>query len=226
MKKVLGALIGAILFSIPWVLVYVYLGWIFSLLGALIGFGAYKFYKWFGGKEDDKHVIATIVISSLISITVATFVIIPFFLLAKEGYGFNKDAFVRLYSMDKFVGAIIKDYFISFFFTILGISGIVSSIKHRTIKPNEDVFYMDDDAQLKHIESVIRHGGYSFLIISINEEYYLLSGENLLQFIKDNNRKSIPYNFIKEKGIKIELSIKPVLNYIKAVDILIKERIK
>ena len=80
--------------------------------------------------------------------------------------------------------------------------------------------------QLKHIESVIRHGGYSFLIISINEEYYLLSGENLLQFIKDNNRKSIPYNFIKEKGIKIELSIKPVLNYIKAVDILIKERIK
>ena len=110
MKKNLGALIGALLFTIPWVLVYVYLGWIFSLLGALIGFGAFTFYKLFGGKKEDKHVILSIVISSLIAITVATFVFIPFLLLAKQGYGFNKDAFIRHYSMDKFVGSIIKDY--------------------------------------------------------------------------------------------------------------------
>ena len=80
--------------------------------------------------------------------------------------------------------------------------------------------------QLDHIKGVIRHGGFSFLIIAINEEYYLLSGEKLLQFIKDNDRKSIPYDYIKDNGIKIDLSIKPVLNYIKAVDLLIKERIK
>lgn len=80
--------------------------------------------------------------------------------------------------------------------------------------------------QLKHIESVIRHGGFSFLILLINENYYLLSGEKLLQFIKDNNRKSIPYDYIKNNSIKIDLTIKPVLDYIKAVDILIKERIK
>ena len=80
--------------------------------------------------------------------------------------------------------------------------------------------------QLKHIEGVIRHGGYSFLIIEINEEYYLLSGEKLLQFISNNNRKSIPYTYIKNEAIKIDLTIKPNLNYLKAVDILIKERIK
>ena len=78
--------------------------------------------------------------------------------------------------------------------------------------------------QLKHIDGVIRHGGISFLIILINEEFYLLSGEKLLQFIKDNDRKSIPYQFIKDNSIKIDLTIKPTLNYIKAVDILIKER--
>ena len=82
------------------------------------------------------------------------------------------------------------------------------------------------DHQLRHIEGVIRHNGFSFLIIAINEEYYLLSGEKLLQFIKANDRKSIPYEYIKDNGIKIDLTIKPVLNYIKAVDILIKERIK
>lgn len=79
--------------------------------------------------------------------------------------------------------------------------------------------------QLKHIEGVIRHGGFSFLIIAINTNFYLLSGEKLLQFIKENNRKSIPYNFIKENAIKIDLTIKPTLDYIKAVDILIKERL-
>lgn len=82
------------------------------------------------------------------------------------------------------------------------------------------------DHQLRHIEGVIRHNGFSFLIIAINQEYYLLSGEKLLQFIKDNDRKSMPYEYIKDNGIKIDLTIKPVLNYIKAVDILIKERIK
>ena len=82
------------------------------------------------------------------------------------------------------------------------------------------------DHQLRHIEGVIRHNGFSFLIIAINQEYYLLSGEKLLQFIKDNDRKSIPYEYINNNGIKIDLTIKPVLNYIKAVDILIKERIK
>lgn len=82
------------------------------------------------------------------------------------------------------------------------------------------------DHQLKHIEGIIRHGGISFLIISINEEIYLLSGEKLLQFIKDSNRKSIPYTYIKENAIKIDFTIKPTIDYLKAVDLLIKERIK
>ena len=80
--------------------------------------------------------------------------------------------------------------------------------------------------QLKHIDGVIRHGGIAFLIIAMNAEYYLLPGEKLLQFIKDNSRKSIPYNYIKENALKITLTIKPTLDYIKAVDILVKERSK
>ena len=45
-RGLLGAIIGAILFSIPWVLVYVYAGWILSMLGMVIGYGAYIFYKY------------------------------------------------------------------------------------------------------------------------------------------------------------------------------------
>lgn len=77
--------------------------------------------------------------------------------------------------------------------------------------------------QLLHIEKIIKHKGICFLIISINEEIYLLSGEKLLEFIQNESRKSIPYSYIQENGILINLNISPTLDYLKAVDILIKE---
>ncbi|MBR1416775.1 MAG: Holliday junction resolvase RecU [Bacilli bacterium] len=77
--------------------------------------------------------------------------------------------------------------------------------------------------QLEHIKRVINHKGIAFLIISINTEFYLLDGKILLNFISNNERKSIPYDFIKENAIKIELKASPTLDYLKAVDILIKE---
>ena len=72
--------------------------------------------------------------------------------------------------------------------------------------------------QYEHIKNVIRHGGISFLIISINSEYYLLDGNDIIDFTENNNKKSIPYEYIKEKGILIESKIKPRLDYIKAID--------
>lgn len=72
--------------------------------------------------------------------------------------------------------------------------------------------------QLKHIENIINHGGISFLIIEINNEIYILKGEDILAFIKNNNRKSIPYSYIKEKGFIIKLKYNPSLDYIKAIE--------
>ena len=137
-KGILGAFIGSILFSLPWVLVYVYGGYMLSLLAFIIGTGALLFYKLFGGKVDKKTPVI-ILITSLLSVTIATFVIIPFFLLLKEGYGFDLEMFKKLYTLNDFVSGIIKDYFISVVFTILGISGILKNI-------NNDVYCVGDDA--------------------------------------------------------------------------------
>lgn len=71
--------------------------------------------------------------------------------------------------------------------------------------------------QIKHIESIIKHGGISFLIIEMNKEIYLLKGIDLLEYIKNNNRHSIPYNYIKEKGFNIKLKYSPTLDYIKII---------
>lgn len=72
--------------------------------------------------------------------------------------------------------------------------------------------------QLLHMKRVINHGGISFLIIKINSQYYLLDGKIIIDFIENNTRKSIPYDFIKEKGLIIKEGIRPALDYIKIID--------
>lgn len=72
--------------------------------------------------------------------------------------------------------------------------------------------------QLKHIKSVLRHKGIAFLIIFMNNEFYLLKGETLIKFIKEDIRKSIPYEFIKNNAYKIEEKYTPRLDYLRVVD--------
>lgn len=72
--------------------------------------------------------------------------------------------------------------------------------------------------QLKHIERVINHGGISFIILKMNSNYYFLKGEDLLEFIKENKRKSIPFEFIEKTCEKIQEQYNPALNYLKIID--------
>ena len=81
--------------------------------------------------------------------------------------------------------------------------------------------------QLLHMRRVINHGGISFLIIKINNFYYLLDGKKIIEFIDNNKRKSIPFKFIKENGKIIKEGINPALDYIKVLDeICFKEELK
>ena len=81
--------------------------------------------------------------------------------------------------------------------------------------------------QLLHMRRVINHGGISFLIIKINNFYYLLDGKKIIEFIDNNKRKSIPFKFIKENGKIIKEGINPALDYIKVLDeVYFKEELK
>ena len=71
--------------------------------------------------------------------------------------------------------------------------------------------------QLEHIRRVYNLKGIVFLIIrfvSLNETYILM-GSDLLDFLENNTRKSIPYSYIKEKGYLIEMKYMPRLDYLK-----------
>jgi recombination protein U len=68
--------------------------------------------------------------------------------------------------------------------------------------------------QLDHMHRVLNHQGICFLIISINNEYYVLPGLKLLEFISTTTRKSIPYEYIKQNGYEIKYNYLRGLDYI------------
>lgn len=72
--------------------------------------------------------------------------------------------------------------------------------------------------QIEHLKRILRHGAISFLIVSIRSECYLLKGEDLIEFIDSNTRKSIPYDFFVEKCYRIEEKLRPTLDYLEVVD--------
>ena len=72
--------------------------------------------------------------------------------------------------------------------------------------------------QKEHIRKVLQHGGIAFLIIKMNNFYYLLKGEDFLDFVDTTTRKSIPYKYIEEKGYIIKENYQPTLDYITTIN--------
>ena len=72
--------------------------------------------------------------------------------------------------------------------------------------------------QLEHIKKVIKQKGIVFLIIYMNDEFYLLKGEDIIDFTNTSDRKSIEYEYLKTKGYKINESYLPRLKYLDTVD--------
>ena len=74
------------------------------------------------------------------------------------------------------------------------------------------------DHQIRHIKNILRHGGLAFLIISMNQNYYLFKGEDLLDFMQNNTRKSIPYVIIQKLGYPLKYNYNIGIDYLKGID--------
>ena len=74
--------------------------------------------------------------------------------------------------------------------------------------------------QIKHLKNISNHGGIGFIIVrfsTLNQTYYL-SIKELLNFIEQNIRKSIPIDYFIKHGYLIKEGLRHRLDYLKIVD--------
>ena len=76
------------------------------------------------------------------------------------------------------------------------------------------------DHQIKHIRNITNHGGIAFLIIYMNNKYFLLPGIKFIEFLDNNDRKSIPYEYICDNSFPLNVTLRG-LDYLPILDILI-----
>ena len=74
--------------------------------------------------------------------------------------------------------------------------------------------------QIEHLEGVIKHGGIAFFIIEFvsRDEVYLLDASYVIDFYKNGERKSIPYEKFLEVAHQIKRGFAPRLDYLPIVD--------
>lgn len=77
--------------------------------------------------------------------------------------------------------------------------------------------------QYEHLKSILNHGGISFIIIYMNDMYFLLDGNILLNFIKENNKKSIPLKFLIDNAFQLKYNYIKGLNIIEGIDRILEE---
>lgn len=127
---IIGAIIGAFIGTIPWLLVYIFGNHIVAILSIFIAMGGYQGYK-ITKATMDKKLPVIVALSSIVAITVANLVVAPLIMLAKEDIGASFDNLEFIYENSEFKAAIAHDYIISLLFTILGISGIVANLNKQ-----------------------------------------------------------------------------------------------
>ena len=74
--------------------------------------------------------------------------------------------------------------------------------------------------QIDHLKKIYKHGGIGFIIVKFIKlnKTYLLFIEDLINFINNNTRVSIPIEYFNEKAYIIKEGILPRYDYLKILD--------
>lgn len=91
--------------------------------------------------------------------------------------------------------------------------------KNKTLFPLANIH----DHQIKHMQSIVNHGGICFLIIrfTVYNETYYVQAEKFFSYWQnqlDGGRKSIPYHLIKQDGYQIPLQYQARVDYLAIID--------
>ena len=77
--------------------------------------------------------------------------------------------------------------------------------------------------QIEHIKHVIDNDGIGFLIVrfkTLNKDFILM-GDDFINYIEGNNRKSIPLGYFEKVGFIVNNGYIPRIDYLKIIDTLL-----
>lgn len=134
MKKYLGALLGGLIASIPWI-VLDFIGYVWALLTIPIALGVEKGYMMAGGTRDSKTPVIVTVLTLLIVISLSAYIMPFLYVLINHGVLVTPMQVYELFKMDNF-SSISSHMFTSVLFALLGLSGVIKGMKN---KENEEV---------------------------------------------------------------------------------------
>lgn len=199
---IIGALIGGIIATIPWILVYVYGQMMFSILAALIAFGEYYGYKMARGKVNKKLPVILMVMA-LVIVSITTLVVIPGLLIHNEGIAVTTENIQRLYQNSEFSTAIVKDFVISFIFTILGASIVTSNVKRKLSNNEKDgKDSSKNTTQINEIQkAAIELLKPIFTKYEATTQEKAMLKEEVIAEVEDKRKAKYSFSYLKQLGI-------------------------
>ena len=154
-KKILGGILGILMgfvFSIPWILCYIYLESIVAYLALLIGFGILLGYKLVNKKAyKTNKFIAYLFATSILIIIVNTLIVIPVISLLKENVNVSMELLMYLYSNKEVFSGVVSDLVISILFTIIGVFPIINKLGIEGKEEQKEVSYEEFVQKVKEI---------------------------------------------------------------------------
>ena len=207
---IVGALIGAFVGAIPWILLYIFANMMYSILAILIVLGGYYGYKITGAKIDKKLPVI-LSITSFISITVTMFLIIPICLMMQEEIPVTIESIQYIYGFEEFTRAIATDYVVSLLFCILVISGIIVNLNKQIREGinEKDIKLVAQDASTASVSTE-----------DIEKVKTIFEREEALDKNGAIEKQTIMENLSKEFG---EERAKKIFNYLKVQQIIKKK---
>lgn len=127
LKGTVGALFGAMIGSIPWILVDWFVGFYAGILGILIGTSALFFYKKFGGKVV-KATRTIIIVATLLGVLFANFAIATMILINSDGLLILEN-YVIVYTDPELGPIMIQSLAIGLFISLFSLPTIFQKVK-------------------------------------------------------------------------------------------------
>ena len=146
-----------------------------------------------------------------------------YYINKEKAYIYKKPTPIKLVKVDYKIGKIEEAYFEKPSTTDYnGIyhSKYIDFEAKETINENGFPLRNIHKHQINHIRNIYKEHGICFLIIRFTKknETYLLMAKDFLEFIDNNKKSTIPFDYIKEYGYLIKEKFYPRVDYLEIID--------